>query len=109
MAKQGAFTGISSFAYLEEDINDEVTGTDSHKFHETSEFNNVHIINTLEDTQECFQMTTYNSLTEPKNVNEAINNFIWKQSMDEELKAQIDKNAWEMVIPPEGVNIIGSK
>ena len=32
-----------------------------------------------------------------------------KKSMDEELKAQIDKNTWEMVIPPEGVNIVGSK
>ena len=57
----------------------------------------------------CFQTTAYNSLTEPKNVNEAINNPIWKKSMDEELKAQIDKNTWEMVIPPEGVDIIGSK
>ena len=35
-------------------------------------------------------------------MNEAINNPIWKKSMDEELKAQIDKNTWEMVIPPEG-------
>ena len=25
------------------------------------------------------------------------------------VKAQIDKNTWEMVIPPEGVNIVGSK
>ena len=54
-------------------------------------------------------MTAYNSLTEPKNVNEAINNPIWKKSMDKELKAQIDKNTWEMVIPPKGVNIIRSK
>ena len=29
--------------------------------------------------------------------------------MDEELKAQMDKNTWEMVIPSEGVNIVGSK
>ena len=29
--------------------------------------------------------------------------------MDEELKAQINKNTWEMVIPPEDVNIVGSK
>ena len=42
-------------------------------------------------------------------MNEAINNPIWKKSMDEELKAQIDKNTWEMVIPPEGVNIVRSK
>ena len=109
MAKQGAITGISSFTYLEEDNSDEITGTDSHKFHETSEFDDVDIINNLENTQECFQMTTYNSLTEPKNVNEAINNPIWKKAMDKELKAQIDKNTWEIVIPPEGVNIVGSK
>ena len=109
MAKQGAITGISSFAYLEEENNNKVTETDPHKFHETSEFNNVDIIDKLEDTQECFQMTAYNSLTEPKNMNEVINNPIWKKSMDEELKAQIDKNTWEMVIPPEGVNIVGSK
>ena len=56
-----------------------------------------------------FPTTTYNSLTEPKNMNEAINNPIWKQSMNKEPKAQIDKNTWEMVIPPEGVNIIRSK
>ena len=55
MAKQGAITGISSFAYLEEDNDDEITGTDSHKFHKTSEFNNVDIIDKLENTQECFQ------------------------------------------------------
>ena len=85
MAKQGAITGISSFTYLEEDNKDEITGTDSHKFHKTSEFNNVDIIDKLEDTQECFQMTAYNSLTEPKNMNEAINNPIWKKSMDEEI------------------------
>ena len=97
------------FAYLEEDNNDKVTGTEPHKFHKTSEFNNMDIIDKLEDTQECFQMTAYNSLTEPKNVNEAINNPIWKKSMDEELKAQVDKNTWEMVIPPRGVNIVGSK
>ena len=54
MAKQGAITGISSFAYLEEGNNDEITGTDSHKFHETSEFNNVDIIDKLENTQELF-------------------------------------------------------
>ena len=66
MAKKGAIARISSFAYLEEDNNNEITGTDSHKFHETSEYNNVDIINKLEDTQECFQTTTYNSLTEPK-------------------------------------------
>ena len=60
-------------------------------------------------TLKNFQMTAYNSLTEPKNVNEATNNPIWKKSMDEELKAQIDKNTWEMVIPPKGVNIVGSK
>ena len=55
MAKQGAITGISSFTYLEEDNNDEVNGTHSHKFHKTSEFNNMDIIDKLEDTQECFQ------------------------------------------------------
>ena len=109
MAKQGAITGISSFVYLEEDSNEEVTGTDPHKFHQTSKCNNVDIINKLEDTQEYFQMTAYNSLTEPKNMNEAINNPIWKKSMDKELKAQINKNTWEMVIPPEGVNIVESK
>ena len=42
-------------------------------------------------------------------MNEAVNNPIWKKSMDEELKAQIDKNTWELVIPSEGVNIIRSK
>ena len=109
MAKQGAIAGISSFAYLEEDNNDKITGTDPYKLHETSESNNVDIIDKLEDTHECFQMTAYNSLTEPKNMNEAINNPIWKKSMDKELKAQIDKNTWEMVIPPKGVNIVGSK
>ena len=51
---QGAITGISSFAYLEKDSHDEITGTDSHKFHETSEFNNVDIIDKLENTQELF-------------------------------------------------------
>ena len=54
MAKQGAITGISLFTYLEEDNNDDITGIDSHKFHETSKFNNVDIIDKLEDTQECF-------------------------------------------------------
>ena len=44
MAKQGAIAGISSFAYLEEDNNDEITGTDPHEFHETSKSNNVDII-----------------------------------------------------------------
>ena len=34
---------------------------------------------------------------------------IWKKSMDQELKAQIDKNTWELVIPPKNINIVGSK
>ena len=109
MAKKGAIAGISSFTYLEEDNDNGIARTDSHKFHKTSKFNGVDIINQLEDIQECFQMTAYNNLIEPKNVNKAINNPIWKKSMDKDLNAEIDKNTWEMVIPPEGVNIIGSK
>ena len=63
MAKQGAITGISSFTYLEKDNHDEITGTDSHKFHQTFECNNPDITNNLDNTQECFQTMTYNSLT----------------------------------------------
>ena len=42
-------------------------------------------------------------------VDKALNNPIWKKSMDQELKAQIDKNTWELVIQPKDVNIVGSK
>ena len=109
MTQKGAIARISSFAYLEEENDYEVTGNNLHKFHKTFKSDSVDIIDKLGDTQECFQTTAYNSLTEPKNVNKAINNPIWKKSMDEELKAQIDKDTWEMVIPPEDVNIVGSK
>ena len=48
-------------------------------------------------------------LSEPMTVDEALNNPIWKKSMDQELKAQIDKNTWELVIPPKNINIVRSK
>ena len=48
-------------------------------------------------------------LSEPMIVDEALNNPIWKKSMDQELKAKIDKNTWELVIPPKNINIVGSK
>ena len=43
-------------------------------------------------------MTTNNALSDPT----------WKKSMDDEIKAQIEKETWELVIPPPGVNIVGS-
>ena len=43
-------------------------------------------------------MTTNNALSDPT----------WKKSMDDEIKAQIEKDTWELVIPPPGVNIVGS-
>ena len=48
-------------------------------------------------------------LSKPMTVDKALNNPIWKKSMDQELKAQIDKNTWELVIQPKDVNIVGSK
>ena len=47
-------------------------------------------------------------LTLPMTTKNALSNPTWKKSMDDEIKAQIEKETWELVIPPSGVNIVGS-
>ena len=54
-------------------------------------------------------MTIDQNLAEPSNVDEALNDLLWKNFMDNEYKAIINKQTWEVVIPPENTNIVGNK
>ena len=49
---------------------------------------------------------------EPQSINEALNGKDankWKQALEEEYNSLIKNETWELVPPPEGCNIVGSK
>src|SRR3979490_1170822 len=54
-------------------------------------------------------MCINHDLTLPTTTKEALVDPTWKKSMDDEIKAQIEKHTWELAILLLGVNIIGSK
>ena len=51
--------------------------------------------------EEIYSVTINQNLAEPSNVDKALNNPLWKNSMYDEYKAQIDKQTWEVVVPPK--------
>jgi hypothetical protein len=53
--------------------------------------------------------TTFISMMEPKNFNEANKDDNWVKAMNEELDQIEKKNMWEMVQRPKGKRVIGSK
>ena len=59
------------------------------------------------DTQDEIAYFSHN-LSLPMTTNHALSDPTWKKSMDNEIKAQIEKETWELVIPPSGVNIVNS-
>jgi hypothetical protein len=46
---------------------------------------------------------------EPQSISEALNASKWKQALEEEDNSLISNETWELVPPPEGCNVIGSK
>ena len=105
MAKKGAIQQSTLLALLEDNNSTEIlTPTKS-----GLNSNNSSIHKSQDDDRVLISMTDLSTLTEPITLDKALKNPIWKKSMDEELKAQINKNTWELVIPPKGVNIVGSK
>ena len=59
--------------------------------------------------EEIYSVTINQNLAEPSNVDEALNDLFWKGSMDNEYKTLMDKQMWEVVIPPKNTNIVGNK
>ena len=51
----------------------------------------------------------YLSQVEPKKVDEALQDADWINSMHEELHQFVQNDVWELVLWPEGVNVIGIK
>ena len=49
------------------------------------------------------------NLAEMSNADEAINNPIWKNFIDDEYKPLINKQTWEVVKPPKDTNIVSKK
>ena len=105
MAKKGVTQQSTLLALLEDNNSTEALAPK--KFGLNSNNSSTHI--SQNDDNVLISMTNLSTLTEPITLDEALKNPIWKKSMDKELKPQIDKNTWELVIPPKGVNIIGSK
>ena len=58
---------------------------------------------------EGYDLSSIDEITEPDNADEALKSPIWKKSMDEEITALLNNKTWELVIPPENVNIVGNK
>ena len=48
------------------------------------------------------------TLTIPNSTDEALKDPMWNESMNDEYKALIDKNVWELVFLPPDANIVGS-
>ena len=59
--------------------------------------------------EEIYSVTFDQNPAEPSNVDEALNYPLWQGSIDNESKALIEKQTWEVVIPPKNVNIVGNK
>ena len=85
-----------------------------------SEHNSTHLnINIIDDyfaisvvlisDEKIYSMTIDQNMAEPSNIDEALNDPLWKRLMDDKYKALIDKQMWEVVISPKNVNIVGNK
>ena len=59
--------------------------------------------------KEIYSVTINQNMAGPSIVDEALIDPLWKGSMDDEYKALIDKQMWEVAIPPKNVNIVGNK
>ena len=59
--------------------------------------------------EETYFVTIDQNLSESSNVDEALNDSLWKNSMDNEYKRLIDKRTWEVILPPKNANIVGNK
>ena len=109
MAKKGIHEDVTSFIYLEKNNTQDYSQESSSQDNLPLYFNHISTSDEAKDAYNCFKASENMHLSEPMTVDKALNNPIWKKSMDQELKAQIDKNTWELVIPPKNVNIVGSK
>ena len=109
MAKKGIHEDVTSFIYLEKNNTQDSSQESSSQDNLPSYFNHITAGDKTKNAYNCFKASENIHLSEPTTVDKALNNPIWKKSMDQELKAQIDKNTWELVIPPKNINIVGSK
>ena len=58
---------------------------------------------------EMNKLVCFVSLIEPKNIQEALDDKFWRDSMHEEME-QFDRlQVWELVPRPENVNTVGTK
>ena len=60
------------------------------------------------DEEQVDDAFTGQDLIEPNSTDEALQNPVWKKSMDNEYNALIDKQIWEVVLPPPNANIVSS-
>ena len=65
---------------------------------------NDYAISAEPESEECiYALTNGEEITEPSTIAEALQDPIWKKSMDDEMKALHDKETWEVVTAVMGV------
>ena len=71
---------------------------------------NDYAVSAESESEECiYALTNDKEITEPSTIAEALQDPIWKKSMDDKMKALHDKETWEVVTPPSNANIVGCK
>ena len=61
-------------------------------------------------SEECiYALINDEEIIEPSTIAEALQNPLWKKSMDNEMKALHDKETWDVVTPPSNANIVSCK
>ena len=66
--------------------------------------------NRFQDDDEC--LVTSSEIEEPKTVHEALNgeqSIQWKEAMESEYSSLLKNDTWDLVPPPEGKNVVGSR
>ena len=64
----------------------------------------------FQDDDEC--LVTSSEIEEPKTVHEALNgeqSSQWREAMESEYLSLLKNNTWDLVPPPEGKNVVGSR
>jgi len=109
-SKKNSSKHISLLALeLEEDIIQDISGLNSEEIINKIPCDHFAISAIPEFIDEGYNLSSIDEITEPNNADEALRSPVWKKSMDEEYVALLNKKTWELVIPPENVNIVGNK
>ena len=71
---------------------------------------NNYTISAEPESEECiYALTNDKEIIEPSTTAEALQDPMWKKSMDDEMKALHDKETWEVITPLSNANIVSSK